>query len=126
MEMKEAKVTKKDYFNMIKEALADNAEIVAFCEKEIAALDHKAAKAKERAAIKAAEGDALKDAVYAALTNEAMTAAELVEKIGGEATAGKVQYRANALVKDGKAIKGEVIVEDENGKAKKLVGYLLA
>ena len=124
--MTEKKMTKKDYFNLIKDAMADNADVVAFCEKEIAAIDNKAVKAKERAAKKAAEGDALKDAVQAALTDEPMTAAEIVEKSGGEATVGKVQYRANALVKDGAAAKGEVVVEDENGKARKLVGYLLA
>ena len=123
--MTEKKMTKKDYFNMIKDAMADNAEIVAFCEKEIAALDHKAVKAKERAAKKAAEGDDLKDAVYAALGNELLTAAELVENLGIDTTVGKVQYRANALVKEGKAVKGEVTVEGE-GKTRKLVGYMLA
>ena len=119
------KMTRKDYFNLIKDVMADNADVVAFCEKEIAAIENKAVKAKERAAKKAAEGDALKEAVYAALTNEPMTAAEIVEKVGGEATVGKVQYRANALIKDGKAVKGEVIVEGD-GKTRKLVGYMLA
>lgn len=32
-------MTKRDYFNTIKAAMADNADIVAFCDKEIAALD---------------------------------------------------------------------------------------
>ena len=123
--MTEKKMTKKDFYNLIMDVMADNADVVAFCEKEIAAIDNKAVKAKERAAKKAAEGDALKDAVLAALTDELMTAAELVEKIGDEATVGKVQYRAGTLVKEGKAVKGEVIVEGE-GKTRKLVGYMLA
>ena len=123
--MTEKKMTKKDFFNVIKDAMADNADVVAFCEKEIAALDHKAVKAKERAAKKAAEGDALMDAVYAAMEHELMTAAELVEKLGIDTTVGKVQYRANALVKEGKAVKGEVTVEAD-GKTKHLVGYMLA
>ena len=61
------KMTRKDYFNLIMDE-TDNADIVAFCEKEIAAIENKAIKAKERAAKKAAEGDALKEAVYAALS----------------------------------------------------------
>lgn len=38
------KMTKRDYFNMIKAAMADNAEVVAFVEHEIELLDKKNAK----------------------------------------------------------------------------------
>lgn len=126
--MTDKKMTKKDYFNMIKDALADNADVVAFCEKEIAALDHKAVKAKERAAAKAAEGDALMDAVLAALTDEPMTGADILAAIADEeATVNKVIYRANALVKAGKAVKTEVTVAGDNGaKARKLVAFTVA
>lgn len=126
--MTEKKVTRKDYFNMIKDELADNADIVAFCNKEIAAIDHKALKAKERAAAKAAEGDALLDAVYEVLTDEAMTVADILAAINVEdATAGKVANRASRLVRDGKAVKSTVTVTAEDGgKARKLVAYTLA
>ena len=122
------KITRKDYFNMIKAALADNADIVAFCDKEIAAIDHKADKARERAAIKAQEPDTLMDAVLAVLTNEPMTNADILAAIADEdVSVNKIAYRANALVKAGKALKTEVTIPatDEH-KARKLVAYTLA
>ena len=121
------KMTKKDFYTLIADAMADNADVVAFCEKEIAALDHKAEKAKERAAAKAAEGDALTDAILAVLTEEAMTNAEILAKLDGEGlTVNKVAYRTNKLAQDGKAVKCEVTVADDNGKNRKLVAYTAA
>lgn len=120
-------MTKKDFYTLIADAMADNADVVAFCEKEIAALDHKAEKAKERAAAKAAEGDALTDAILAVLTEEAMTNAEILAKLDGEGlTVNKVAYRTNKLAQDGKAVKCEVTVADDNGKNRKLVAYTAA
>ncbi len=117
------KMTKKDYFNMIAEAMADNADVVAFCNKEIAALDNRAAKAKERAAKKAAEGDALMEAIAGVLTNEPMTLAEIVEALGIEGvTPGKVTLRAGKLVEAGRAVKTEVAKAEGKGK---LVAYML-
>jgi hypothetical protein len=40
------KVTKRDYFEMIKTAMADNTDVVAFCNREIELLDKKAERAK--------------------------------------------------------------------------------
>ena len=122
------KITRKDYFNMIKVGMADNADIVAFCDKEIAAIDHKADKARERAAIKAQEPDTLMDAVLGVLTDEPMTVGDILGVVGIEgATAGKVANRASRLVKDGKAVKTTVTITGEDGgKARKLVAYTLA
>jgi len=122
------KMTKRDLYNVIKNAMADNADVVAFCDKELAALDHKAEKAKERAAKKAAEGDALMDAVAAVLTDKPMTNADILAVITDEeATVNKIAYRANALVKAGRAVKTEVTVPaEEGGKARKLVAYTKA
>ena len=126
--MTDKKMTKKDFYNMIKDAMADNAEVVAFCEKEIAAIDHKAVKAKERAAAKAAEGDALMDAIAAVLTDEPMTNADILAAIADEeATVNKIAYRTNALAKAGRAVKTEVTVAaEEGGRARKLVAYTAA
>lgn len=126
--MTDKKMTKKDFYNMIKDAMADNAEVVAFCEKEIAAIDHKAVKAKERAAAKAAEGDALMDAIAAVLTDEPMTNADILAAIADEeATVNKIAYRTNALAKAGRAVKTEVTVAaEEGGRARKLVAYTVA
>ena len=126
--MTDKKMTKKDFYNMIKDAMADNADVVAFCEKEIAAIDHKAVKAKERAAAKAAEGDALMDAIAAVLTDEPMTNADILAAIADEeATVNKIAYRTNALAKAGRAVKTEVTVAaEEGGRARKLVAYTAA
>ena len=122
------KTTRKDYFNMIKDALADNAELVAFCDKEIAAIDHKADKARERAALKATEPDTLMDAVLNVLTDEPMTVADILAAVNEEgATAAKVANRASKLVRAGKAVKTSVTVTGEDGgRARKLVAYTLA
>ena len=122
------KVTKKEMFNFIADALADNAEVVEFCNKEIALLDKKALKAKERAAAKKAEGDELKGIVQSVLTAEPMTAADVVEAIvtnGVETTVGKVIYRLNALVKDGVAEKEDVVIETPDGKKAKRKAFHL-
>ncbi len=122
------KVTKKEMFNFIADALADNAEVVEFCNKEIALLDKKALKAKERAAAKKAEGDELKGIVQGVLTAEPMTAADVVEAIvanGVETTVGKVIYRLNALVKDGVAEKEDVVIETPDGKKAKRKAFHL-
>lgn len=126
--MTDKKMTKKDFYNMIKDAMADNADVVAFCEKEIAAIDNKAAKAKERAAAKAAEGDALMDAIAAVLTDEPMTNADILAAIADEeATVNKIGYRTNMLAKAGRVVKTEVVVAGENGaRNRKLVAYTKA
>lgn len=45
----EKKMTKKEMFSMIKTILADNADVVAFCDNEIALLDKKSANKKAKA-----------------------------------------------------------------------------
>ena len=97
----------------------------AFAAHEIELLDKKAAKAKDTAAAKKAAGDELTEAVAAVLTGEFQTIAEVTAQIDGEdVTNAKVQYRLNALVKAGKAEKGEVTIEGTEGKkARKVVAY---
>ena len=106
--MTTVKITKRERYESIKalvEAVGavegiDTEGIVAFCDKEIAALATRAEKAKERAAEKRAEGDELQAAVLAALTDEPATRQDVFERIEGEdVTNAKVQYRLNALVK---------------------------
>jgi len=117
------KMTKKDYFNMIADAMADNADVVAFCEKEIAALDAKALKAKERAAKKAAEGDALMEAIAGVLDETPKTLAEIAALVGEDVTPNKVSPRAKKLVEAGRAVKTEVTKPEGKGK---LVAYTAA
>ena len=120
------KMTKKEMFAKIAEAMSADTEVVEFCAKEIAALDKKAAKARERAAQKRAEGDELKDVVKSVLTEDFQTTADIMLQIeGDEVTVGKVSYRLNALVKDGVAQKEDVTVETSEGKKVKRKAYAL-
>ena len=99
----------------------------AFAAHEIELLDNKAEKAKVAAAKKKAAGDELTEAAYAVLTDEFQTIAQVTEQIDIEdVTNAKVQYRLNALVKAGRADKGEVTIEGAEGKkSRKVVAYKL-
>lgn len=115
---KEKKVTKKEYYAMLKEIVegadVDNqVELVEFIDKQITLLENKAAKAKEKAAEKRAEGDELRATVEAALTDEYQTIAAITEQIEGEdVTKAKVTARLTQLVKEGLAEKSEAKTED--------------
>lgn len=110
------KMTKKEKFALIAELLADNTEIVDFCNDEIAKLDAKAAKAKEKAAEKKAAGDELYAAVVAVLTKDAQTAEDVLTQIEGEdLTTAKIRARLSQAVKNGVANKESIKVD---GKAK--------
>lgn len=133
--MTNAKITKKDKFNMIKGILeagtvegVDVEMLTEFVENEIALLEKKSAKAKETAAAKKAEADELIVAVQAALTDEYATIAEVTAAIEGEdVTTAKVAYRLNALVKAGVAEKAEkTIAGGEGVKSRKVQSYRLA
>ena len=133
--MTNAKITKKDKFNMIKGILeagtvegVDVEMLTEFVENEIALLEKKSAKAKETAAAKKAEADELTVAVQAALTDEYATIAEVTAAIEGEdVTTAKVAYRLNALVKAGVAEKAEkTIAGGEGVKSRKVKSYRLA
>lgn len=128
------KITKKEMFAMIRETIETgympegltDEMVIDFCEKEIAALDRKAEKAKETAAKKRAANSELTDRVFAVLTSELATIADITEAIGDEAvTKAKVQYQLNKLVKEGAAVKEEITVETD-GKKRKVMGFALA
>ena len=128
------KITKKEMFAMIRETIETgympegltDEMVIEFCDNEIAALDRKAVKAKENAAKKRAENSELTDRVFAVLTDELTTIADITDTIGDEAvTRAKVQYQLNKLVKDGRAVKEEITVETD-GKKRKVMGFALA
>lgn len=122
----EKKITKRDRFEEIKALLAGNADIVEFCDNEIALLDGKAEKAKARNAKKKAEGDALLTAVADVLTEDFQTIADITGKIDGDdVTNAKVQARLKKLVDSGVATKEQISVEVDGKKTKKM-GYALA
>ena len=135
--MEKVKVTKKDYFTKVIELLngaldfgfdpdEDVDAVIAFCEKEIAALEKRSAKAKETAAAKKAESDPLTEAVAAILPADFTGVDDIVALMNDpEITRGKVQYRLTQLVKAGAAEKGELAVVVD-GKNKKIAAYRAA
>ena len=126
--MTEKKITKRDNFNAIIGVLidADREDLAKVIEHEIELLDAKSSKAKATAAKKKAEGDALRDAVQAVLTDEFQTIADITAKVEGEdVSTAKVQYRLNALVGAGIAVKEQVTV-GEGESRRKLMAYAMA
>ena len=128
------KITKKEMYAAIKETFEtgeckfDADVVIAFCEKEMAALDTKAAKAKERAAAKKAEADVLYDQVKDALsTEEFQTIADIaaaVAEVNADATVSKVTYRLTKLVEAGVAEKTDITIPASEGtKARKVKGF---
>lgn len=110
----ENKITKRDILTHIAEAMADDAVVVEFCEKEIASLDAKAVKAKERALAKRAAGDELQAVIASLLTNEPQTAEQLLAQIedeSGELTKQKIVAKMRNLVDTNQASKCDIKVE---------------
>lgn len=132
--MTKAKMTKKDKFAHIIDALATanidatlKADLTDFCNAEIDSLDKKAAKAKDKAAAKKATIDNLTSAVLDALDtfDEPATINALVDAVKADfpdVTNAKISSRLSPLVKTGEVIKTEITVAREKGKAK-LMAY---
>lgn len=106
----EKKMTKRDYFELIKKELADNTAIVEFCDHEIGLLDKKKANGSKKVNT-AMEKDL--EIVYEELAKfDRATASELISKgdlsaLANEfgVTVQKVASRLNRLVDLGRATK---------------------
>ena len=111
------KMTKNEMYSLIAELCADNADVVAFCENEKAALAKKAEKAKARAAEKRAAGDELYAAVLDCVGSELITAEAILDMLEGEdLTVAKVRARLSQGVKNEVLVKESV--KTEGGKVK--------
>lgn len=123
----EKKITKRDYYEMLKEIVLNAnvegaTELVEFIDKQVSLIDSKAEKAKARNAEKKANGDELREAVQNVLTDEFQTIDAIVSQIEGEEiTKAKITARLTSLVKNGIAEKTDV--KDDEGR--KLKAYKL-
>lgn len=121
------KPTKNEILDIILEAMADNADVVEYCETEKASLAKKAAAAKARAEEKRAAGDELREVVLQILTNatEPMTRDMILDCIDNaeelELTPSKISNRASELVRYNLAHKVDVKV-DKTTKTAYLAG----
>ena len=118
MAEKEKKVTKKEYYDLIRNIIeganiAEKDELLEFINKQVAQIEAKAEKAKIRAIEKQKAGDELRDKVKSILTNELQTADAIVAQIDNEdITKAKVIARLTQLVKNDDAEKEDVKTED--------------
>lgn len=123
----EKKITKRDYYEMLKEIVLNAnvegaTELVEFIDKQVSLIDSKAEKAKARNAEKKANGDELREVVQNVLTDEFQTIDAIVSQIEGEEiTKAKITARLTSLVKNGIAEKTDV--KDDEGR--KLKAYKL-
>lgn len=122
------KLTKKDYFGMIREmvegaSVENKEELLTFIDNQVTMLDAKAEKAKARAAEKRAEGDELRATVKAVLTNEFQGIEDILPQVEGEEiTKAKIIARLTQLVKAGEVEKAKAKTEDK----KEITVYKLA
>ena len=113
--MADKKITKAEYFGMIKDIVAASgaenaADLTAFIDTQVEQIAAKAEKAKARAAEKKAVGDELREAVQAVMTSEYQNIDAIMAQIDGEdLTRAKISARITQLVKAG-------IVEKESQK----------
>ena len=129
----EKKITKKEYYAMLKEIVEESKdieteiskeELLEFINKQIASINAKAEKAKEKAAEKKANGDELREVVQSVLTDEYQTIDTILSQIEGEdITKAKITARLTSLVKTGLATKTDLRNEETNKtqKAYKLI-----
>ena len=116
--MEEKKLTKKDYYSLIKDILEATEieakdELLTFVERQVEMIENKAEKAKARAAEKRAAGDELRGVIKSVLTDEFQTADVITSQIDGEdVTRAKVIARLGQLVKNGEAEKTDVKTDD--------------
>lgn len=126
--MEEKKMTKKDYYILIKEKIEETNiegkdELIEFVDKQISQIEAKAEKAKIRATEKQKIGDELREKIKSILTNELQTADDITAKIDEEdITRAKVIARLTQLVKIGEVEKEDVKTEEGRSvKAYKII-----
>ena len=120
-------MTNREIYDVIDTVFAtidreDKNDVLAWVEKQRAALDRKNEKAKERAANKRSEGDALRGRIEGLLTETPMTINEILMSLDeDDLTPAKISSRMTQLIKAGKANKEKVKVDGRT-----LMGYTIA
>lgn len=128
--MTNSKVTEREVYTAMIDGTIDAETMREFAEKKLAQLDKRNASAKARNERKRAEGDAITEGVFAVLTGEPMTRAQVTvaynEANGTELSEAKIGARLNILFKDERVQKENVKVTGADGKASTKVGYFIA
>lgn len=128
--MTNSKVTEREVYTAMIDGTIDAETMREFAEKKLAQLDKRNASAKARNERKRAEGDAITEGVFAVLTGEPMTRAQVTvaynEANGSGLSEAKIGARLNILFKDERVQKENVKVTGADGKASTKVGYFIA
>ena len=125
----ENKKTKKDYFEILHDIVADYVEdealyeeLTTFVNNEIELLEKRKASAAKRAEKKKQESDALTDKIFEILGDTLVTVDEILGEIDeGEVTRNKVTARLGKLIKAGKVEKEAVKVDGHKRMAYRVV-----
>ena len=105
------KMTKREAIELIKALVANDADLVAYCDNEIALLDKKAAKSAEKNAEKSAAYADMRTAIKGVLAGtEGMTATDIAKAI--DTTCQKATYAMRDCVYD-----GSITVDTVKGKS---------
>lgn len=101
-------------------------DIKTFAEKEIASMDKRAAADKKRREAKAAESDEIIEAVYEALTDEPMSAEEILDKLGLDMPKSKLIPKLTKLVEAKRVVKSKKRYKNDEGKSSEKTMYARA
>ena len=101
-------------------------DIKTFAEKEIASMDKRAAADKKRREAKAAESDEITEAVYEALTDEPMSAQEILDKLGLDMPKSKLIPKLTKLVTAERVVKSKKRYKNDEGKSSEKTMYARA
>lgn len=101
-------------------------DIKTFAEKEIASMDKRAAADKKRREAKAAESDEITEAVYEALTDEPMSAEEILDKLGLDMPKSKLIPKLTKLIEAERAVKSKKRYKNDEGKSSEKTMYARA
>lgn len=101
-------------------------DIKTFAEKEIASMDKRAAADKKRRETKAAESDEITETVYEALTDEPMSAEEILDKLGLDMPKSKLIPKLTKLVEAKRAVRSKKRYKNDEGKSSEKTMYARA
>lgn len=101
-------MTKREVLSIIRNALSDNADVVAYCDNEVALLDKKNTYRKEHKVLSKTqkENEALLPTVFAVLNDEPQSPTNIANTVG--LSVQRVTGLLGKLVAEGKATKSVV------------------
>lgn len=126
------KISKRDILNgLITLATTGTCELTdtdiqMYAEKELAAMDKRAEADKKRREAKAAENDEITEAIFAVMTDEPMSAEEILERLDIDLPKTKLIPKLTKLVGAERVVKSKKRYKNEDGKSAEKTMYARA